>query len=218
MVARKANTPTLTREQIISAAIAIVDRESLDALSLRRLASELGVGTMTLYYHVPDKAALYDLIFEAVMSEMDVPDASPDASAEDRILSVAYALRNALLKHVNAAPIALSQPMNTPGQLRPIEKLLGILFELGLDATDATVAVEVVGQYIIGATVIYANRIAGTDDSAGPSGSGPDGISPEEFPNLMRMMSEAGYMGWDEPFDRGLRALIKGLILDKLRG
>ncbi len=218
MTARKANTPTLTREQIISTAIAIVDREGLDALSLRRLASELGVGTMTLYYHVPDKAALKDLIFEAVMAEVHIADSAPDATAEERVLAVAYALRDALIKHINAAPIALTQSMNTPGQLRPIEKLLGILFELGLDETDATVAVEVVGQYIIGTSVIYANRVAASEEHGEPVAKEPDGISPEEFPNLMRMMSAAGYLGWSEPFDRGLRALIKGLVLDKIPG
>ncbi|HSK48087.1 MAG TPA: TetR/AcrR family transcriptional regulator C-terminal domain-containing protein [Coriobacteriia bacterium] len=219
MVARKANTPTLTREQIVAAAIAIVDREGLEALSMRKLAAELGVGAMSLYYHVPDKSSLYDLILEAVMSEMDLTGDDPSASAEARMLSLGYALRTALLAHPHAVPIALSRSLHTPGQLRPVEKLLEVMFDLGLTATDAVSAVDVVGQYIFGTTMAYANYLA---DSERPEESKAaertvGEITPDEFPNLIRASQEAGFTGWDENFDRGLRALVRGVVLDRIQ-
>ena len=52
--------------------------------------------------------------------------------------------------------------------------------------------------------------------SAAPEAGGDSGIAPEEFPHLMRAMEESQYLGWDEMFDRGLRALVRGLIVERL--
>lgn len=218
MVPRKANTPTLTREQIVAAAIAIVDRDGLEALSMRKLAAELGVGPMSLYYHVPDKSALYDLILEAVMSAMDFSADDPEAGAEERLMVLGYALRDALLAHPNAVPIALSRSLRTPGQLRPVERLLGVLFEVGLDPTSAITAVDVIGHYVFGATAAYANHVADTEyhDALREEESLLGQIDPEEFPNLVRTATEAEYVGWDGEFEVGLRALVRGAVLARI--
>ena len=84
MAPRKANTPTLTREQIVTAAMELVDRDGLQALSMRKLAAELGVGTMSLYYHVPDKSALYDLILDAGLREVDLSARRPERAGRGR--------------------------------------------------------------------------------------------------------------------------------------
>lgn len=217
MVPRKANTPTLTREQIVAAAITIVDREGLPALTMRRLAAELGVGPMSLYYHVPDKSALYDLILEAVMGAMDFSGDDTDMGAEERLVRLGYALRDALLAHPHAVPIALSRSLRTPDQLRPVERLLGVLFEVGLDPTTAITAVDIIGHYVFGATAAYANHVADTEYHDARGEASPLGrIDPEHFPNLVRTASEAETVGWDEKFDIGLRALIRGAVLDRI--
>jgi AcrR family transcriptional regulator len=99
MSPRRANTPPLTRAQIVAAAVSLVDREGLAALSMRRLAGELGVGPMTLYYHVPDRAGLEDLIFDAVMAEVDFTGDDPAPDPEERAVRLGRALRSALLAH-----------------------------------------------------------------------------------------------------------------------
>jgi AcrR family transcriptional regulator len=214
---RKANTPVLTRSQIVAAAIRLVDRDGLDALSMRNLAGELGVGAMTLYYHVPDRSALDDLIFDAVMSEVDLSGDDPTRDAQDRIMHLGYAVRAALLTHPNTVPITLKQSARTPGQLRPVELMLGILYDVGLEPTDAVAAVDVIGQYVFGTTLAYVNHLAQEVRSADvPETGGESGIAPEEFPNLARAIQQADYLGWDEMFDRGLRALVSGLIVDRL--
>jgi AcrR family transcriptional regulator len=63
----------MNREQILDAALALVDREGIDALTVRRLASELGVGMMSLYYHVADKDALLEGVAERVLSDVEIP-------------------------------------------------------------------------------------------------------------------------------------------------
>jgi AcrR family transcriptional regulator len=216
MVPRKANTPTLTREQIVSAAMAIVDRDGLDALSMRRLAAELDVGTMSLYYHVPDKSALYDLILEAVMDDWDMSDDDPDAPVGERMTTMAWALRRALMAHPNAVPIALSRPLRTAGQLRPIEKMLGILFEVGVSPSDAMMSVEVIGHFVFGTSMAYANHLASTQDHEPSAEEAFAGIAPEEFPNLMRAAQEADHVGWDSGFEEGMRALVIGLVLNHI--
>lgn len=218
MVPRKANTPTLTRELIVAAAIAIVDREGLPKLSMRKLGAELGVGPMSLYYHVPDKSSLYDLILEAVMGEMDFSGDDPTADAEERMMGLGYALRDALLAHPHAVPIALSRSLRTPGQLRPVERLLGVLFDVGLNPTDAISAVDVIGHYVFGATAAYANHVADTEyhDALREEASLLEQIDPAEFPNLVRTATEAEYVGWEGEFERGLRALVNGVVIDRI--
>lgn len=217
MSPRTANTPVLTREQIVGSAIALVDRDGLSALSMRRLAGELGVGPMTLYYHVPDKAALEDLIFDAVMSEVDFTADDPSLEPEARTVALGHALRETLLAHPNTVPITLSRSARTPGQLRPVDTMLGILYDIGLGPTDAIAAVDVIGQYVFGTTLAYVNALAREGDAQDvPETGGDSGIAPEEFPHLVRALAEAEYLGWDEMFDRGLRALVRGLVLARL--
>jgi hypothetical protein len=166
---------------------------------------------------VPDKSALEDLILEAVMLEVETWDDDRTASAEERVVSAAYVLRDALLAHPHAVPIALSRSLRTPGQLKPVEVLLGLFYDLGLSPTDAIAAVEVIGHYVFGATLAYANNLAaGERASEAPEESEESGITPETFPNLIRTMQEAEYVGWDGMFDRGLRALIRGVVVERM--
>ena len=77
MTPRKKDVEPLDRERILAAAMRIIDAEGLDALSMRRLGTELGVNPMAAYYHVPNKAALYDLVLEAVMAGVDMTGIDP---------------------------------------------------------------------------------------------------------------------------------------------
>jgi AcrR family transcriptional regulator len=215
MAPRKANQPTLTREQIVAAAIAVVDRDGLDGLSMRKLGDELGMSPMSLYYHVPDKSSLYDLILEAVMNDIDLCDLcadDPSKPAEERLVAGFYALRNALLAHPNAVQLTLSRSMRTPGQLRPVEALLGMLFDAGLSPTDAITATDVIGQYVFGATAAHANHVADTEYHDALRDSDFTAVTPEDFPNTSRVLAEGEYLGSDEEFDRGLRILVRGFL------
>ena len=217
MTPRRANTPTLTREQIVSAAIAIVDRDGLEALSMRKLAAELGVGTMTLYHHVPDKSALYDLILDDVLSAVDLSDDDPSQPVEARMRRVAYALRRALLAHPGAAIIAASRSMRTPAQLRPVEAMLQVLAEAGVPEVDAMQAVNAIGQYAVGVTTMYANHLGDVEYHDDTRESDFGGITPEEFPNIALALSHPDHFGsWDSDFEAGLSALIKGLVTDHI--
>jgi len=218
MTPRKPNQPTLTRDRIVASAIAIVDRDGLDALSMRRLAAELGVGPMSLYYHVPDKSALYDLILDAVLSSADLSADDPTASVEARMKAVGWALRRALLAHPGVAVIAASRSMRTAAQLRPVEAMLQMLAEAGLSEVDAMQAVNAIGQYAVGVTTMYANHLGDVEYHDDVRESDFGSITPEEFPRVTQALSHAEHFGsWDSDFEAGISALIKGLVLDRLR-
>ncbi len=216
MAPRKANTPTLTREEIVTAAMNLVDRDGLAALSMRKLATELGVGTMSLYYHVSDKSTLYGLLLDASLTEVDLSVDDTTASVKDRVRHIACALREAMLAHPQIAILAMSRSLRTPAQLRPVEKLLQILGEAGLSASEAMQTVNVIGQYTVGVTSMYANQLNATEYRDEREGDYAE-LTPEEFPAMFAAMEAAeGPVDWQADFEAGLSALIKGLVTDRI--
>lgn len=97
--------PRLERRQILSAALALVDREGLDALSLRRLGTEVGVDPMAIYRHVEGKEGLYDGLAELLWEEVERPEPGDDPNAALRRL--ARSLRHLFRRHPAAAPLVL---------------------------------------------------------------------------------------------------------------
>ena len=200
----------LTRERIVSAALALVDREGLSALSMRRLGSELGVDPMAVYYYVPNKDALLDAIVEAVMAEIDLTIDDPSATPEDRIMCAAIAYRDVMLAHANALPIVLSRGPRTPDAMRPVELLIGILRDAGLPTTRA-----MAGMNAIAATVRGTVAMIAEDGGNPPTQAELDAMAlafpAEEFPHL-REAAACGpdFLGAD--FEFGIRALARGLV------
>jgi TetR/AcrR family tetracycline transcriptional repressor len=129
----------LTRGQIVERALEIGDREGLDAVSVRRLASELGVTSMALYRHVKDKNDLFSAMLEAVSADVDLTVGIVGTMTwQDRVRRL---LRNAA-EALSARPVILPlqiayQGPLTPTVVRPLEGLLNILLEAGFSAEDA---------------------------------------------------------------------------------
>src|SRR5664280_309526 len=98
MTPRKKDVEPLARETIVVAAMKIIDTEGLDALSMRRLGAELGVNPMAAYYHVPNKAALYDLVLDAVMAGVDTSTIDGAAPLAEQMKQAARAYRAAILE------------------------------------------------------------------------------------------------------------------------
>jgi len=200
----------LTRERIVTAALALVDREGLSALSMRRLGAELGVDPMAIYYYVPNKDALLDAIVEAVMAEIDLGIDDPTQPAEERIMCAAKAYRDVMLAHANALPIVLSRGPRTPTSMRPVELLIGILRDAGLSPTQA-----MAGMNAIAATVRGTVGMLIDDDDNPPTPEELEALAAEypveEFPHL-REAAACGpdFIGVD--FEFGIRALARGLV------
>jgi TetR/AcrR family transcriptional regulator, tetracycline repressor protein len=125
---------TLTREQVLSAALAIVDAEGLDALTMRRLASDLGVEAMSLYTHVRDKQDLIDGVNGLVLAQLDRPT---DAVAwPDALMEFARRLYEAYLPRPELARVLQRSTSVGPEALGAMERVLAVLAESGLAPSE----------------------------------------------------------------------------------
>lgn len=206
----------LKREKIVSTALALVDRDGLNALSMRRLGAELGVDPMAVYYHIPNKQALLDAIVEAVMAGIDLSVDHPEDPAEERILSAAHAYLDAMLAHVNALPIVLSRGPATAAALRPVELLIGVLRDAGLPPAEAFAGMNAIAAAVRGIAGMAASS-TGKRPSQEQQEAMAHSVSPGEFPRLHEAMPFAGDFA-DRGFDFGIRALARGLLAEAKSG
>ncbi len=100
-----ATRPRLDRRQILVAALALVDREGLEALSLRRLGGELGVDPMAIYRHVEGRDGLEAGLAELLWDEIALPEAGD--TPRDALRRLAYSVRDLFRRHPAAAPLVL---------------------------------------------------------------------------------------------------------------
>jgi AcrR family transcriptional regulator len=206
---RRKNVEPLARERIVEAAMTIIDTEGLDALSMRRLGAELGVNPMAAYYHVANKAALYDLVLDAVMAGVDTSAIDAAAPLDEQLKQAARAYRAAILKHPRAIPVLAARSVRTATALRPVEPFLGVLFAAGLSADEALAAVDVVAQYILGGMFGYYHHLL--DSELGEEREF-EALDAAEFPHMSRVLAEGHYVGFEAEFEFGLGAIVRGLL------
>ncbi|MEZ0448881.1 TetR/AcrR family transcriptional regulator C-terminal domain-containing protein [Cellulomonas sp. ICMP 17802] len=114
---------TLDREQVVAEAVALLDADGLDGVTTRRLATRLGVQSPSLYWHVPNKAALVTAIADAILADLvrELSPPTPDEAWPDWLTGLARGLRRALLAHPDGARVVsaaqLSASMNAVSEL-----------------------------------------------------------------------------------------------------
>ncbi len=139
----------LTRERIITAAVELIEREGVDAVSMRRIATELGSGVMSLYNHVPSKAALLDGVAERVISSIDVTS-EPGASWADEVRAQARAFRQIARAYPRCTMVAVSRPTMSTSEPPPVEHALATLRSAGFVEEDALRIVRAFVAYVVG--------------------------------------------------------------------
>jgi AcrR family transcriptional regulator len=195
----------LSRERVLLAALALLDREGLEALSMRRLGVELGVEAMSLYRYVPSKAALLDGVHETILAEMPAPRRHKDWI--ESLRGMARAFRRVLLAHPRATPIFATRPAVTHASLRHVEAALALLRDAGLGARDSVSAFQVLVTFIVGHVLA----------EVGPSVSGEaaepkyDSLSENEFPHLTAVLADLGDHDAAAEFEVGLDLFLTGL-------
>jgi len=211
---RRAGPETpLTRARIVAAALALVDREGLGGLSMRRLGAELGVDPMAVYHHLPNKEALLDAIVEAVMGEIDLALDRPSDPPEERILRCARVYRDVLLAHAHALPVVLARAPSTPVAIRPVELLVGVLRSAGLGPAQALAGMNTIAAAVRGAAGMIAAQVAGASVPGPQPGGRLAAIDPEAFPYLHEAVHGARD-GFEGEFEFGIRALARGLLAE----
>lgn len=165
----------LTRERVLAAALELIDREGIEGLSMRKLGADVGVEAMSLYNHVAHKGDVLDGVVALIWAEIE--DRLPTAGSwQERVRSLATAVRDVAHRHPNAYPLMLTCG-TLPGEgLRVSGRLLGWLRDAGF-GTVAAPAMRAVGSYAISYTLSelawYGHRLdtescAGATDVARP--------------------------------------------------
>jgi AcrR family transcriptional regulator len=142
----------LSKELVLRTAIGLADRDGIDALTMRRLAHELGVEAMSLYYYVANKDELLSAMLDIVTSEIEVPSAEADWKTAIRRSAVSF--HDALGRHRWATSVLMSGPPGVgPAQLRYSDALLRRLRESGLPPELSHRAYHALDSHIVGSTL-----------------------------------------------------------------
>jgi AcrR family transcriptional regulator len=148
----------LSRDEIVSAAIAVADAEGPDAISMRRIARELSAGAMSLYWYVASKEELLDLMLDAIEAEIEVPEPSGDWRAD--LGAFAHRTRAALSRHMWAIEFIGTRPPSGPNDVRNLERLLSLLDATGVDDYRLIMGVFMtVATFVIGAVMREAQEL-----------------------------------------------------------
>jgi AcrR family transcriptional regulator len=140
----------LRKDRVLRAAIALADRGGIEALSMRKLAQEVGVEPMSLYNHVRDKEDVLDGIVDVVISEIEVPSSGHDWKTSLR--QTVMAARKVLLRHPWAPRVLESRKNPSLATLQYFESVMAILRRSGFSVEMTHHALHVLGSRVLGFT------------------------------------------------------------------
>ena len=198
----------LTREEVADAALALVDEQGLEALTMRRLAESLGVGTMTLYGYVRDKDELLDAVVEAATSRD--PFRRVDGPWQERLRALARQSHAGLIRHPALVELRLRRPILTPGAFRVTELAFEALLEAGFSRPEAARVFRVFFLYVFGSAAFNQPELSAPVRAAtrGAIASLPE----DEYPLLSGSADAVAVTtGGAEQFEYGLELLIEGI-------
>jgi AcrR family transcriptional regulator len=138
----------LSRERVLQTAVALAARDGIEALTMRKLADELGAGAMSLYHYVPNKEALLDGMVDIVFGELELP--AIDIDWKTAMRRRAISMREALNRHRWAVGLMESRAMPGPASFRHHDATLGCLREGGFSIEATIQANSVQDAYIYG--------------------------------------------------------------------
>lgn len=203
----------LNRERVLRAAIDLADAGGIEALSMRRLAQELGVEAMSLYHHVANKSAILDAIVDMVVGEIELPP--PDADWKSAIRTTALSAHQILVRHPWSASLVLSGSGLSMARLRYMDAILGALRRGGFTAEMTDHAYHALDSHIMGFTLWQVGMNLGSeDDLKAMAGQFLARLSVEEFPYLAEHIEQ--HLKPDDPNEVGEFEFGLGLILDGL--
>jgi AcrR family transcriptional regulator len=195
---------SLTDDQLVAAALAVVDRDGLAALTMRAVAKELGVATMGLYRYVSDRQALEVLVVDHVFRSVDL--ALPDGPWPERARVLMDRIRVAVARHPAVVPLVLRHRQAAPASLRLIETMLAVLFEGGLTGIDRVLAQRTLIGYLLG--FLQNEHYAAL---SGPGTIALSEVPADEYPLLARTAADGRSVPPDEEFRRGVEIVLRGL-------
>lgn len=216
----------LTRERVLSAALALVDREGLDALSMRRLAADLDVEAMALYRYAPGKEALLAGLVERIFGELherlDAGDALPELREElHRLGEAAY---HVAASHPHVMPLLVTQLITVPTtqrsapELRMPERVFAALQAAGVDDRTAVATYRAFSVWVLGSAIVDRRVSVDTADEPEPAFRLGLHRLHRDYPRLRALAPIIAESDGSDDFRAGLEALFDSLGLPETTG
>jgi len=213
--------PALTREQILTAAVAIIDADGVDALTMRRLGQALARDPMAIYRHTPDKDALLDGVVEHVAAELITPrepDSNGNGDWEAVLRTTAHTFRRVALAHPHVLPLLLTRPLSGPLALRPLgtlqllEDLLELFSTAGFDQHGALHAARLFTGFLYGHVLHeLQEQIHNPDEIDDLLRLGLHRLPRTQFPRLRSLATALATYDGAAELDEGLTIVLAGL-------
>ncbi|OQO94060.1 TetR family transcriptional regulator [Saccharomonospora piscinae] len=209
--------PAYSREQIADAAIAVAEADGLDAVTMRRVATELGTGAMSLYRYVENKEVLVELVSDRMYARHDWPELT--GRWREDLRNFAWAHRRALRAHPWLLRVWNSGPTLGPNMLRHFESTVSIVDGLGLDIDDMVETVLLVLTWVGGYTrqeldtLTYLRAHSEDELERELGGHVRTVIDSGDYPYFTRFVSEARtpHIDEDARFARALDRILAGI-------
>ena len=208
-----ANKAPLNLERTLQVALVIADDEGLEAVTMRRLARELGVEAASLYHHVNGKSQILDALVDLVAAEIEAP--VPSANWRTAITQRAHNTRAGLRRHAWAVSLMASRTSPGPATLGLLETGIRCFREGGFSVRQAAHAISVVDSYVHG-FVLQEVNLPFRDESelAALTGAIMETFPASEFPYLFELtvqhVLQPGY-DYGKEFDTGLEVVLDGV-------
>jgi AcrR family transcriptional regulator len=221
---RKSAAPrrSLSRESIVAAALKVLRAEGIDALSMRRVATELGTGAASLYAHVAHKEELLDLVLDEVLGEIPVPVPDP-ARWREQVTALWTDSHAALARNGDIARVLLGRVPLGPNSLRIAESTMAILRAGGVPDQAVAWAVDVIGSFVAATAIETAEHVdlqrAGGDPAAyyDQVHRYMQALPADRFPVTAALATELTAGDGDDRFAFGLELLVSGLAAQARR-
>jgi AcrR family transcriptional regulator len=202
-------TPSLTLETVVLAAVDVIDADGVGALTMRRLATRLGCSPMALYRHVATKQDLIRAIGEHYLADIELPD-TDGMHWDEAIIAVASALHHAVLERAPLVEIVAVQHVDAVAIFRAEEAILRALRSAGLSDGDAVRGLSVITSYTVGATQRRAEQRAGSPAAVHRLQRLLQ-LPADTFPTLRALAGELVSVDFELSFEDGLRLLLRGI-------
>jgi TetR/AcrR family tetracycline transcriptional repressor len=219
MKAKEATRPAkedLSRDVVVEHALAIADREGLDAVTIRRLAQEFGVTPMALYWHVRNKDELLDAMGDRMFAGLNVDAVATTGPWPDQLRRIIATLVAALRVHPATAELAAARVLNCEVGRELAERTLGLLRDAGFSVTQAAdiarhamqTAVMLVTQQAGEPTIAVDQRDAVMEAKR----AGLAALPPKQFPRLVEAADALTNCADDEAYFRfGVNLFVDGV-------
>lgn len=207
---------TLSRARVVGAALALVDADGLDALTMPALAAHLGVGTMSLYRHIADKEDLLNGMAISVLGDVTVPPGAVD-DWEGRVVGYLRSVRAEALRHPALARILADRGLTVTPVFDQLETVLGIMRAAGFSDLDAVRVFYSLLTYVFGFLLWELPRVHRQPEADYEAAwtDALESLDPKAFPNLIALRTELVTSASVDQFEYGLARLVDSLRTER---